>query len=1158
MKLSFLLLITAIMQVSASSYAQKITMTERNAQLVDVFNRISEQTGYDFLFTASTLKGAKPVNIEVKNMELNVVLKKIFEEQPLEFTFENRSIVIRQKINESLTHPAKAQDSLTRISGKVLNEKGEGMAGASVKVKGTPYATVVGGGGDFTTQVKGDDAVLVITYLGYKTKEVTVSGADVTLVIRMEPDVAKLSDVTIVSTGYQALPKERATGSFEKIDNKLFNRTSGPTVIARLEGTTASLLFDKRESQGSPSLNQLSIRGISTLDANRAPLVVLDNFPYEGDVNNINPNDVESITILKDAAAASIWGVRAGNGVIVITTKKGAYDKPMQASFNTNVSVIDKPDLFYLPQMKTSDYIDVEKMLFNQGAYDSQLSDTYTYPLVSPVVDILNQERSGLLSASTANTKIDALRQLDVRNDYLKYVYRKSVDQQYALNLNGGSKTLNYIVSAGYDNDLNNTVRNWNDRLTLRSDLFFKPTKNLEFNFGSIFTQAQTHAVGLGTPITYKLNDPTIPPYTRLADDLGNPLVVGKDYNVDFVKTAVEQDPRLLNWQYKPLGELDASSNIAKVYDYLLNLGGTYTFSKVFSFDVKYQYQRTIGNTQDLESQDSYYTRNLINLYTQPVGSPVERPIPLGGILTTENDNASSYKLRGQFNVNKSWGDKGQLTAIAGAESSQTHSLSNEFTTYGYDPNLLTYQNVDFSTQYNLSLPLLGGTIPYVLSFDDIIYRFTSLFANAAYTYNSRYTLSASVRKDASNLFGVKANQRGVPLWSVGGAWNIANEPFYHVDLLPVLKLRATYGYNGNTINDVSAYSIIEYRNAAPYTGLPEATIQNPANGSLQWEKTGIFNLGLDFGFKNNRLSGSLEYYTKDGKDILYPAPVGLSTGFTSATTNSVDMKGKGADITFHSINIVNRLFKWNSDFIFSYNQSKVTKYTPLSPPTASQYVSAQGSIAPILGKPLYAVYSYKWAGLDPQTGDPQGYDSQGKISKDYPTLLNAPVSDLQYSGSEIPVIFGNFRNTFTWKNISISANIMYKLDYYFKRSSIDYSALFSNGRGNADFANRWQKPGDEKTTNVPSMIYPADNNRDMFYQNSAALVDKGDHVRLQDITASYSIDKPVWYFKNIRLYGSISNLGIIWRANKDGIDPDYGSAVPAPKIISLGLNANF
>jgi hypothetical protein len=670
-------------------------------------------------------------------------------------------------------------------------------------------------------------------------------------------------------------------------------------------------------------------------------------------------------------------------------------------------------------------------------------------------------------------------------------------------------------------------------------------------------TQKNNQGLGSNSNLSYSEG---MLPYTRLADDSGNPLVVGKSYRAGFTDTV--GGGQLLDWKYRPLAELNESSNRIKTNDLLLNVGARYQLTSIFSTDVKYQYAQTTINGRNWQGQGSYFTRDLINQVTQLNESEVIRPVPLGGILGQSAGTANSYNLRGQLNANKIWNSKHELMAIAGVELRESKSKSNSSNVYGYDDNLITYKNVDFTQQF----PTLFYDriyIPSGIGFTDQIYRFTSIYANASYTYKSRYIISASARKDASNLFGVNANQKGVPLWSAGVSWHISGEPFYKSDILPYLRLRATYGYQGNTNNNLSAFSVIRYlTDPNSYNKLSVAYIKNPANSTLRWEKVGTMNLGLDFGFKNNRLSGSFEYYTKHTKDALTLMPLDLTTGFNVGTFNNAALNGKGIDLQLHSLNLAGEV-KWNTDVIFSYATNKVSKYVPTGIISASSVIKNGYSITPIEGKPVYTIFSYKWAGLDPQNGDPMGY-IDGQTSKDYSALTHVKVDELEYNGSAVPVYFGAFRNTFTWRNISLSANVIYKLGYYFRRTSISYAALLNttsnldNGTGHADYSKRWQKPGDEQHTDVPSMIYPSNNLRDRFYTNSAALVSKADHIRFQDITLGYTIDKSNWFLKNIRLYANVSNLGIIWRANKQGLDPDYGSSYPAPRAVAVGFSTNF
>jgi hypothetical protein len=296
--------------------------------------------------------------------------------------------------------------------------------------------------------------------------------------------------------------------------------------------------------------------------------------------------------------------------------------------------------------------------------------------------------------------------------------------------------------------------------------------------------------------------------------------------------------------------------------------------------------------------------------------------------------------------------------------------------------------------------------------------------------------------------------------------------------------------------------------------------------------------------------------------DLIGNAPLDPTAGFnvanrTNFTGNNADMKGHGFDVQLMLTKNIGNV-RWASNTLFSYTTNKITRYDYKSP--VSGYLSTYP--APMVGKPRFGIYSFKWAGLDPQTGDPQVY-LNNKISKDYGQIASkATLDDLVYNGPALPPYFGAWRNTFTYRGFSIGFNISYKFGYFFKRSSINYSSLFNNWIGNVDYEKRWQKPGDEKLTSVPSMPTSYNSSRDYVYNNSSALVEKGDNIRFQDISISYLFEKKTssWLpFNSINLYGYINNLGIIWKANKLNIDPDYiYQPYPPSKTYSIGIKVQF
>ncbi|MDA3615945.1 SusC/RagA family TonB-linked outer membrane protein [Polluticaenibacter yanchengensis] len=973
-----------------------------------------------------------------------------------------------------------------------------------------------------------------------------------TLVIQLYFGNSELSEV-VVSTGFQKISKERASGSFDYIDNGLFNRQISTDVLSRLDGIASSVMFDNRALSGTP---QISIRGLSTIFSDTKPLIILNNFPYEGDINNINPNDVENITVLKDASAASIWGVRAGNGVIVITTKKAAKNQPPAISFNTNMTFIQSPDMMQLPNMSSADYIDVEKMLFNNNFYDA-IEQLGHIPL-TPAVELMYKHKRGIITENQLQDELSKLATYDIRNDLNKYVYRNGLNQQYSLNVSGQNENMNYYISGGYDNNVGTINRNFK-RYNLRSDNTIKLSKKLSLGASLYYTNTQTDG---GRPTNFN----SLYPYAQFADENGNALSIERYFRSVYTNAA--ETKGLLNWEYKPLEEINNVNDRLKTNSILINSGLNYNISKGFNASIKYQFENTQTSGRVLRDMNTYYTRNLINTYTQvALNGSITRPIPLGDILNESQRTINSQSLRAQLNYTKSW-NKHQITGLAGAEARQAIIKSSQSVHYGYNPDILTSAFINYDTDYVLYSPNGGrAKIPYLYSPSELNDRFVSLFTNWAYTYLNRYNLTFSTRQDGSNLFGVKSNQRFTPLWSLGSSWLITNEKFVNITWLNLLKLRVTFGYSGNLNSNVSALPTMRYYNdGGNLTNTPYAIMVNPPNESLRWEKNGQLNIGLDFNLLRNRLKASLEFYEKNNTDLIGYMPIDQTTGAINPISsrgfsylgNSASLKGRGFDVQLSSINI-RKTIEWRTDLLYSHINTKVTEYlTPTN--VLSNYLTGGAMISPIIGKPVYSIFALKWAGLDPNTGDPMGY-LKNEASKDYAAIRNETrAEDLIYYGSATPTHFGAIRNTFTCKGLSISFNISYKFGFYFKRNSVFYGALYNGTGTHSDYNLRWQKPGDELFTQVPSMVYPNNANRDgYFYPNAEILISKGDNIRLQDINLSYQLNSlsQKLHIKKLELMMYATNLGIIWKADKHNVDPEFGNLSPL-RTISFGIRASL
>jgi TonB-linked SusC/RagA family outer membrane protein len=1145
-KLSFIFLIIPSLNVSAAPTEQKITLFKKGATLVEIFSEIRKQIDYDFVYSEKQIAQARKVTIAVKGASIKEALDICFKHQPLVYLIANKTIIIKFKI-ESIDNLPIQTNYRVNVKGKIVNQQGKPISNALIKVKETLKSTTSNEEGDFVLTGVDEKSILVISYVGFLTKEIKIETAELgNIVLSDKP--TNLNEVEIVSTGYQNIPKERVTGSFVQIDNKLLNRSISTNILDRLDGVTSGLIFNKNSSTIGVNPSSISIRGRSTVNANPNPLIVVDNFPYSGDLLSINPNDVESITVLKDAAAAAIWGAFSGNGVIVIKTKKGRYNQAPKIEINSNVTVGKRPNLYYSPRLSSANYIEVEKYLFGKGYYDNLLTDG-SFPGISPVVEILNQSRNNLISKSDSASLIRQYQQQDVRDDLSKYLYRNSVNQQYNVSIAGGGSQNIYYLGVGYDKNITNLKRDDNDRISINASNTYSFLANkLEFLSAIYYTRLSNHNNGLSTIGSQY-------PYLRLKDSEGNPTNIPTRFRSGYLDTV--GNGNLLNWQYRPLDELGLNDNTTISNELRINTSLRYTVFNGLKLSVQYQYGHISSMGRILYNADSFYTRDLINQFTQydTDNKTYSRPVPIGGILDKLDQYSTSQNIRGQADYFLQWNTDNNLSAIAGYEIRDITSDLSTNRLYGYS-ELGSSTSMDYNTYYTL-MPTYGyARINSNISQLGTTNRFRSLFGNVAYTFKGRYIISASARKDESNLFGVATNQKGIPLWSLGGSWEITKEPFYKISWIPYLKLRITNGYQGNVDNSLSALITTRLATRNNDYGNPMTTLINPPNPSLRWEKINTTNFGVDFSIKYF-LKGSIDYYIKRGRDLIGTRLIDPTTGVSLFKGNSADMTGKGIDLVLSSTNLRGKLL-WTSTFLFNYTKDKVTNYL-LKPATIADAINYS---SPVIGNPLYSIYAFKWGGLDSE-GDPRVY-LDGKLSKDYSEIYNSTdLSNLKYVGTTTPTKFGSLRNDFSWKQISLSFNITYKFGYYFRQPSVNYTNLF-NGSSyafNADFDKRWQKQGDEKITNVPAMIFPTNYLRDAVYQNSDILIEKGDHIRLQDISLGYDLNKsqiPGLPFNNIKFYAYISNIGILWKANHNGIDPDYvpnyGMIYPNPKTFAIGL----
>lgn len=1025
------------------------------------------------------------------------------------------------------------------LQGKVINHKNEPVSAVVIRMNNGRVLATTDRNGQFEIQSSLTPLMVICSKVGFVTDTILMRGLTPLEIVLKEDDI-QLKEVIVYSDGFQRLPKERATGSFEQIGADLLKRRVSTTILGQLDGLANGLQFDNRTK--SPQIN---MRGINSFSgANVSPLIVVDNFPFEGSLEQINPNDVESITLLKDAAATSIWGARAGNGVIVITTKK-TNDK-FKVNFVSNLTLRAPDDLYYEPIVKSTDAIDVDIMLFENGHYDNFFTNALALrkTVLSPVVDLLQKVRLNEMAEEDAISQINRLRMNDYRRDREKFYRYASVQQNY-FRMTGGSLRSEHSLSIGWDRNVANELFKETNRITLRQNNLFKINNKLEIQ-GDISYSSQALGGSLGiTNYNYY-------PYTQLFDKEGNGLEVPYLLNQNYVK-ALRED-KLIDWTFSPYDDLKNSRSKSSMAHLGANVTAKYKVFDDLNVQLIYGLENQKSSSRDIYQESSFFVRDLINRFTQTGANGINKyMIPKGAIENRGYSDLIGQRMRAQINYDKNWNDIHSLNLLVGSEWSHRKAQGNSYRNYGLDTDVLTVGKVDYVNPYPSYDNLYGNIyIPYVGGNSQTVQRFVSLFANAGYTYKSKYIWSGSVRKDGSNKFGIIANERWNPLWSTGFAWVLSKESFFReISWLNLFKVRMTYGSSGNIGFGANKDPIMNYSGSAQYSNYTYGLITAPPNPYLKWEEVRTWNNAVDFAFFQNRISGSFEWFDKWSIDLIAPDKIDPTTGFLDVQRNIGKIRGKGFDAKLEMTSSASSKIQWRMTFGLSHASSIVKEYKGTVFGAASYIENNATNINPVLGKETYPIFAYRFAGLDSKNGDPQGF-YKNEISKDYVKLTNDSLQYMKYYGSALPKYYGFYRGMVGLKNLQFTFAVNYKFGHYFKKNTVAYAGTSIAMGGHADYYDRWQKSGDEDRTTVPSMMYPGNANRDLFYKYSEANILRADVIRLQDVGLSYTFRK-----FPLQINASVNNVGILWRANKKGLDPDYFN-IPPSRTYALGLSLSL
>mgnify|MGYP003575808964 CR=1 FL=1 len=1110
MKLIVLLLTTAILQVSASTYGQTVTLEQHQAKLVNVLDEIQRQTGYGFVYNDKTLSKARLVNLSIRNVNLEEALELCFDGQPLTFEINNRIVTVKEKTPSFLDRLVAAFNDI-EVRGRVVDNEGMPLIGATVKIKGTERLVKTNDKGEFVLQNVIESATLVISYVGFEEQEVSLSKSEADLLIHLIPSNSGLEEIEVsINTGYQRIRPEQSTGSISVLNKKEYeSRINTTDFLTGLQNKIPGLLINNDVKFEGNGLFQ--IRGISTIKGNRNPLIVVDGYPTELSLNMIDPNEIESVTVLRDAAAATIYGARSSNGVIIIERKKAKAGK-VQINFRSTASVTPKENYerYRWDENGSVTVIDFEKLKNVAAAptlwttLQGPQGGFYNYNLPSLV---MAQWRSSTnsITLEERDRQLAELASYNNAGDYGRLFLRNATGQTYNLDLSGGNNNILYYLTANYSTSNSTKLNNDNGIFRLSGRSTIKLSNRLQLELNMDLQESKTHAA----PIP-DINN--IYPYEHFQDAQGNPVAMYNTFiprargNMYYNKNIQSQG--LLDNAYYPLTEMNEVSDRSKTISDRITANFRFNMGKGFNLSFGGVHENAQGTTRHLASETSAEARQYVNYYTRSGTNGLTYNIPKGAFLRQGTNGVESITARAQANYDKIIKTDHSVNLILGAEVRKAINQSNTSSYFGYNDQTLNNQQVDYKAlvNYSASFTNTNSPIAYNTLFNHgfVDDRFISGYSNLVYAYKSKYSVTGSIRVDQSNLFGTDPKYKYKPLWSVGAAWNVHRENFMkNIDWVNSLRLRVAHGFNGNVAKDalpqVIAKDDLNTLNSG--AAIPMLNLLSYANSGLRWEQSRNFNLGVNYELFQG-ISGSVDYYIKTSTDILANNQIDASKGGVSALINQASIRNNGLEFSLQADWIRRKAFNWNTGLVFARNTNKILQvYNPnITPSSAAGYYVSSNYADYVKGYPVGALFNYRYAGIN-STGYSQVYNKSGEVINyaDNTAMINA-ATDL--AGSSIPVFNLGMSN-----RVDVGRFYAYCMINYFSGFSVRVPVPdASTVRPLEGAGNYWKQPGDETNPDaLPILSNPMGYSHYYTLATSDKYTVNGAYITIGDITAAYS-----------------------------------------------------
>ena len=1006
------------------------------------------------------------------------------------------------------------------ITGKVVDEKGAPVAGASVLERGTKNGTTTGNDGSFSLQVK-SGASLVITGVGFETRQVAATSSN--LMVQLTPDVKSLSEVVV--TGFGSQIKKDLTGNIARVKGKDIEYMPTPSVDAALQGKAAGVYVNSQSGKLGQAVS-VRVRGSSSISAGSEPLYVVDGVPvttgsqssYGGATNplvDLNPNDIESIEVLKDASAGAIFGSRAANGVVLITTKKGKGGK---TNVSLNVQTGNSQSSRRVPFLNSEQYAE----LLLEGA--KYIDDFYGTPTSDPfsetqyVKDWMDYFSYGQWSTDPKKTY-----------EWQDVVFQKGQYRQADLQVSGGNDKTKFFISGQYLDQGGNIIGNNLERMTARMNIDHKANDWL--------------TIGLTTNFARTLN-------RRLPDDnaFSNPL-----QSVALMPMTPNIIPVGQPGAGLPAGTPPGDPNIPMYYNPQITVDyGRFTAESFRNFSTGYAtikllpgltFQSELGMDIMSQQEEGYFQSQTVRNQTRAVR----------GVGSNRATFITNYNTNNYFNFVKSIG-KHDINATLGMQYQQSSNKSNFVE--GLDFPSDSYQRIASAATIS------GG------SSSQSDFRFLSYFLRTNYKFADKYLISLSGRIDGSSRFGANSRYGFFPAVSAG--WVLSNEKFLSgFTPLSFLKLRASYGVVGNAeIGNFPQLALFGGSNG--YAGVGGQAPSQIGNPDLRWETNRQVDIGFDFGFFNNRLTGEIDYYQRRSEDLLLRVNIPTTTGFGSVVRNLGSLENSGVEFVLNTQNLVGD-FKWSTSLNVAYNRNKVTNIN-------GQIIEAGIGRLPnraMEGQPLGVFFGVEYAGVNPANGDAQFFRNSKNAdgSLDRTILSNSQFNQAQrvVVGNPNPDVIAGVTNNFSYKGFDLSFQFngvfgnevsVYGLGQY------SMANMIYEDNQTADQMKRWRKPGD--ITNVPQARYYFGNGN----QASSRFIVDGSFVRLRTVNFGYNLPSKIVKkakLERVRLYVSALNLLTftnnypLWdpEVNADSFDTNIAKGndfytPPQPKTILFGINVGF